>query len=566
MNRDRINLTCGLAVALIAATFLAYQPAWHGEFLWDDDAHFLNNPVLKPGGLATVWKPGGYLNYWPLTYTGYWLQFTLWGLNPLGYHLVNIGLHALIALGVWRVLRVLNLPGAPLAAALFALHPVNVESVAWIAQLKGLLALLLTVGAVWCYLEHDRRGGTWRYGAAVGLFLLSTLAKGAAVTLPVVLLMCVWWQRGRLTGRDVARVIPFLVIGGAMTGMEIWMQHGVAGTEVVRADGWLSRTAVAGCAVWFYFSKVLWPVNLCFVYPRWNLADLAPIDFLPSLALVALLGLAWRARARWGRAVVMTGVCYTALLLPALGFVNIYFMKYSLVADHYQYTAMIVPCAAIAAGCARWGRRLRAPWRQLLGVALLTALATLTWRQTRIYRNGIALWQDTLARNPGCWMAHNNLGSLLSQPGQTAAAIAHYEQALRLNPDYADAHYNLGLELGKAGRLPQAVTHLQQAIRLKPESAPAYSNLGYALQMLGHIDDAVRHYQTALELDPHLAEAHCNWGTALAKQGQLAAAAERFRTAVRLNPAHQIARDNLRLIEAALRQQSGAPARPPVSP
>ena len=337
-----------VAAALVAAAYLVYLPSWHGGFLLDDDIHLLNNPVLKPGGLAGIWVPGGYINYWPLTFTAYWLQFQLWGLQPLGYHLVNLALHALSALLVWRVLVRLQLPGAMFAAAIFALHPVNVESVAWIAQLKGILSLVLALVSMLFYLDSDRDASRWRYGLAIVAFLLSALAKGTAITLPVVLLACAWWQRGRIEWRDLLRVVPYLLIGAVMAGIELWGQHFMAQGDVIRTDGFFSRAAVAGCAVWFYFGKLLLPLNLCPIYPRWTIDERSVLSYLPGILLVTVLAWAWWGRGAWGRPVVMLIVCYVALLLPVLGFVNITFMQYSLVADHWQYIATIVPCAFLA--------------------------------------------------------------------------------------------------------------------------------------------------------------------------------------------------------------------------
>ena len=352
-----------LAAALVAAVFLAYQPAWRGGFIWDDDLHLLNNPVLKPGGLATIWVPGTYVNYWPVTFTAYRLQFELWGLNPVGFHMVNIALHALSAVLVWRILVHLRVPGAMFAAALFALHPVNVESVAWITQLKNTLSLLLTLVSVLLYLLYERYGGRWRFALSLGVFCLATLSKGMTLTLPVVLLACAWWQRGRISRRDLLRVVPFLLIGLVMAALEVSMQHVAAGqAAVVRSDGFLSRTAVAGFAVWFYFWKLIWPVNLMFVYPRWDDQRRQRAVVSARSAAGGRSGAGVVAAAPWGRPVVMLLVCYVALLLPALGFVNIYFMEYSLVADHWQYAAMIVPCAVFAGvaaallGRRRWSR------------------------------------------------------------------------------------------------------------------------------------------------------------------------------------------------------------------
>ena len=454
------------AAALVVAVFLVYQPAWQGGFLWDDDIHLLDNPVLKPGGLAKVWVPGGYLNYWPLTFTAYWLQFKIWGLNPLGFHLVNIAVHAISALLVWRILVQLRVPGAMFAAAIFALHPVNVESVAWITQLKGILSLLLALVSVLFFLAHERLGGWWRLALAIAAFWLSTLAKGMLITLPVVLLACAWWQRGRIERRDLLRVLPYLLIGAVMAGIEVWTQHRVA----ARYRG--------------AFRQLLEPGRRGglrrVVLPRE--ADLAarPVFRLSALAdrrprrAVLFAGPALGDAARAGvvaapylgptdRDAALSA--YVALLLPALGFVNIYFMRYSFVADHYQYAAMIVPCAVFAGrGChaGPTGALAVRPTGYVLGLALLAVLAVLSWRQSRMYADVETLYRTTIDRNPDCWMAHNNLGTVLAGRGQVDEAIAHYRKALEIKPDYAEAHNNLGLALAGRGQVDEAIAHYRQ--------------------------------------------------------------------------------------------------------
>ena len=350
-----------LAAALVAVVFVAYQPAWHGGYLWDDDTHLTQNPVFLPGGWLRTWVPGTYANYWPLTSSVYRIGFEIWGTNPLGYHLLNIALHAISALLVWRILERLRIPGAMFAAAIFALHPVNVESVAWIAQLKNALSLPLALLSLLFYLRYESDNRGWQFALSLGLFLLSALAKGMTLTLPVIFLACAWWQRASIGRRDLLRVLPFFLIAALMAGMEVYQQHVAAGGTIVRSDSLFSRAAVAGCAVWFYLWKLIWPIDLTMVYPRWNINDRDVLSYLPGVLLAAILALAWWRRGSWGRPVVMFLVCYVALLLPALGFVSIFFMEYSLVADHWQYAAMIVPCAALAGACATFGRRRDTP-------------------------------------------------------------------------------------------------------------------------------------------------------------------------------------------------------------
>jgi protein O-mannosyl-transferase len=526
------------AAALLLAVFFSYQPAWHGGFIWDDNLHLLDNPVLKPGGLAKIWVPGAYVNYWPLTYSAYWLQFNMWGLNPLGFHIVNILLHGISALLVWQILMQLRVRGAMLAAAIFALHPVSVESVAWIAQLKGILSLLLALLSTLLYLRHEQRGGWWRFALAIGAFWLSTLAKGMALTLPIVLLALAWWQRGRIGRRDLLCVLPFFLIGVLMAGIEVWTQHLVAIRDVVRCDSFLSRAAVAGCAVWFYLWKLIWPLDLSFVYPRWQIDDRAVLSYLPGVLLVTILMLAWWQRRSWGRVVVMLIVCYVGLLAPALGFVNIYFMRYSLVADHWQYAAMIVPCATFAGVAvelgrwAHWGR----PAGYLLSLTLLATLASLTWRQSRMYADIDTLYTVTIDRNPDCWMAHNNLGLVLSGRGQIDVAITHYQKALEIKPDYVEAHINIGNVLMGRGQVDAAIAHFQTALEIKPDSGVAHNNLGTVLADRGQVDEAIAHYQRALEIKPDYADARQNCDAVLARRKSLLQGLAERRESIRSRP------------------------------
>lgn len=504
--------------ALVAAVFLAYQPAWLGRFLWDDDTHLLNNPVLSPGGLQKAWLSGEYLNYWPVTFTVYWLEFKAWGLDPLGYHLINIALHAAAAILVWRVLQRLQIPGAMLAAAIFALHPVNVESVAWIAQLKNVLSLFLALSAVLFYLGHEREGRWQQLAAAIAFFLLSVLAKGMMLTLPVVLLACAWWQRGRIDRRDLLRVLPFVIISAVFVCVEVGKQHTGMGDAVVRSDGLLSRAAVAGCAVWFYLWKVIWPFNLLFIYPRWSIGDRDVWAYLPGTLLLMILAIAWWQWRSSGRPVVMLLVCYVALLLPVLGFANIIFMRYSLVADHWQYAAMIVPCAALAGLLATLMRRvtpksLAVSW--ILSVVMLAILAMLTSCQSSMYADEETLYRMTLRGNPDCWLAHNNLGNLLKNEGQiwerqgqidraTALyneAIDHYHAALKASPGDADTQLNLGVAWGCLGQNDKAITYLRDALKARPESVGAHYNLAMALVKQSKIEEAIGHYHRVLEIN-----------------------------------------------------------------
>ncbi len=367
------------------------------------------------------------------------------------------------------------------------------------------------------------------------------------LTLPVVLLACAWWQRGRIGRQNLLRVLPFLLIGAVMTCVEVWAQHFIgAGDTMVRSDSLLSRAAVAGCAVWFYLWKLIWPVELILVYPRWSIDPRDVLSYLPGVLLVAILALGWWQRRRWGRPVVMLLVCYVGLLLPALGFVNIAYMQYSLVADHYQYAAMIVPCAIFAAVTATLGRPL---WHRPTGYALclgwLAVLGGLTWQQSRRYADAETLYRTTIAENPTCPLPYNNLGTTLTDCGRLDEAIVNYRKALEIKPDYAAAYNNLGTALAGRGQFDEAITQYEKSLEIRPDYTDARNNLGLSLAMRGRVDEAITQYQKTLELNPDFAAAYNNLGNALAKCGRLDEAITQYEKALEIKPDNAEADNNL---------------------
>lgn len=459
---------------------------------------------------------------------------------------MNLALHALAALLVWRVLFQLRVPGALFAAAIFALHPVNVETAAWIAQLKGILSLVLALVSVLFYLSNERRASGLRYGLALGTFLLSALAKGTAITLPAVLLACAWWQRGRIDRRDLLRVAPYLLIGAMMGGAEMWAQQHLAHQDVVRTDDFFSRLAVAGCALWFYLGKIILPIKLCPIYSQWSIDPRSPLSYLPGVMWLIVLGLAWWKRRTWGRPVVMLMVCYAALLLPILGFVNIYFMRFSLVSDHWQYIATIVPCAVFAGVTTSLARRLLTQPAAIAGAAaLLVVLGVMSLLQSRVYEDGETFYEAVLAQNPDCWVVYNDLGALLQNGGRFDAAIADYHKAIDLNPDYAEANNNLGAALVAQGQYPSAIACLRRALEISPNYADAHIYLGLALAANGEIDSSISHFQRALEINPTSADAHCYLAMELLDRGQFDLAVAHFQRAIEIDPNDFKAHNNL---------------------
>jgi tetratricopeptide (TPR) repeat protein len=526
-----------LGFFLVAVTLMAYQPVWHAGFIWDDDAFVTDNPVLKSAnGLYRLWFTASTPDYYPVTSSMLWLEWRIWANNPLGYHLVNVLLHAFSAVLLWRVLQRLNIPGALLAAAIFALHPVNVESVAWVSERKNALAMFFYAGTLLFWLKFEDSGRRRWYGLALAGFALALLSKTAVVPLPLVLLGIAWWRRGRVRWKDGRRAVPFFVMAAALGLVTVWFQYhqGIRG-EVVRPDGFWSRLAGAGWAVWFYLYKAVLPLNLAFVYPRWQIDARNVLSYIPLVLLGAAFVLCWRCRRHWGRASFFGLAYFVLMLLPILGFLNIYFMRYSLVADHWEYFAIIGPIA-LAATIIR---------RPVVAAALLLALGALTWKQCGMYANVETLWQTTLRLNPDCWLAYNNLGTVLLQKGSADEAMVHFQKALRIKPDYGEAHYNLGNALLQKGSVDEAMVHFQKALQIRPDFAEAHCNLGNALLQKGRVDEAIAHYQIAVQINSSFADAHNNLGTVLLQKGSADEAMVHFQKALQIRPGYADAHCNL---------------------
>ena len=539
---NKIQLPAGV-VLVVLVCLVAYVPAIRSGFVWDDDAMLTENIVLKEHGLYRSWFSADQPNYWPMTWTSYRLEHKFWKLNPAGYHITNILIHTACALLIWRILVQLNVPAAFAAALIFAVHPVNVESVAWIAQRKTVLAMLFFLLSLFYYLRFDQTGKRVFYVLSVTLFILAMLSKGSVVGLPVVILLCIWWLHKAIARQDILRSIPFFVISAVMSIVEIWFQYNRAiAADVVRSDSFLSRLAGAGWAVWFYLYKAILPVHLTFIYPRWKIDPTNWVSYVPGLLLVILLALAWRYRRSWGRPVFFALSFYIVMLLPVLGFFNIYFMRYSLVADHYQYVSIIsVICLAVGVVYRYLG----------LGVLRVAAAFALmifggtSWQQCYVYKDIETLWRDTIAKNPNSWMAHYNLGVILEEQNKPDEAISHYNRSLQLNPQYPKTYNNLGVALKAMGRLDDAVTYYRKAVELKPDYFEAHNNLAIALKLQGRLDEAISHYRQALIIKPDYVDAHYNLGIALKSKGRLDEAIDHYRLALRIRPDYANAHNNL---------------------
>jgi tetratricopeptide (TPR) repeat protein len=559
-----LNLYLPAGVALIVvAVFISYFPSISGGFIWDDELLITQNSLLKVSdGLYQIWCTTEATDYWPVINTTFWIEWRLWGINPIGYHAVNVILHVVEALLIWLILRKLSIPGAFLAAAIFAVHPVNVESVAWIAQRKNTMAMLFFLLSILWYLKFVKLAHRPTFGRcpfadkqftaqnppstahcflwywlSLLAFVLAMLGKGSVAVLPMLLLGVVWWLRP-LTRRDLAWTAPFFAVAAALAGVNVWFQtHGMG--EVIRTAGFTERLLGAGSVVWFYLYKALLPIDLAFVYTQWKIEAGNPLWWLPLLAALAVTAVLWMYRKGWGRPLLFSWGFFCVALIPVMGFTDVYFMRFSLVADHYQHIAIIGVIALATAGWSIWHRRMRGAsyWAaSAIPIAAAATLASLTWQQSGLYRDEITLYGDTLQKNPNCWLAHNNLGYKLSITGRPQEAIEHYMQALVLKPDYSEAHNNLGVALLASGRPQDAVEHLKKSIQLLPNRADAHYNLGNALKALGQYQQSIEQYEKALALKPDYYKAHDNLGLALAFVGRSREAMEHYEQALRLNP------------------------------
>ena len=571
MNVSLLSVPAGVALIAVAA-FIAYLPGMTGEFVLDDDLLLTNNPlVLAQDGLSRLWCTNEAPEYYPAAYTTNWIEWRLWGMCPAGYHATNLILHVAEALLIWIVLRKLSIPGAFLTASIFAVHPVNVESVAWIAQRRNIMAMLFFLLSLLWYMKFDelarRPCSAWYplaakqytahcppstvhcfswYWLSLAAFVLAMLGKGSAAVLPALLLGIVWWLRP-LTRRDLLRALPFFAVTVVLTAVNVWFQ--TRGTEVViRNAGFINRLVGAGCVVWFYLYKAILPIDLSFVYPQWHIQSGNPLWWLPLLAALAVTAVLWRYRTLWSRPLLFAWGFFCVALAPVLGFVDVGFMQYSLVADHYQHIAIIGVIALASAGFGSWQKRTQGLVRQtvtIVAVAAAGALVFLTWRQSECYHDNITLYQTTLAANPACWMAYNNLGVNLARAGQLPAAIEHYRQALRLKDNYSEAHNNLGNALVRMGRPDEAVEHYRQALRLQPDYPEVQDNLLNALAMAGRPEEGIDYYTQALRLNPDNPEAHFKLGNVLAHAGRQAEAIEHYQRALALSPEFAKAHVNL---------------------
>lgn len=557
MNRAGFVPAAFCAAGLVALTFAVYAPVLNGGFVWDDALLIRQNPLVTgEGRWISIW----FQTDFPIsTIAMAWLH-SLWGEHAAGYHVVNVSLHALNALLVWRVLTALGARAAGVAAALFAVHPLAVASAAWISELKNTLALAFALLSALLFLKSDaareasaaapgddaRPGDRHRarrlYAASVLAFVFALASKTAVATLPVVLLLCVVWRRGRLTRADLGRAAPFFVLALVFGLVTLKLQTlRILATEPVQTLDLPARLAAAGRALWFYLGKTVLPLNLMAVYPQWTVQARSLGAWLPLMSWCALLAVCAGMRRPWARAALLGLGGFTALLLPVLGVVDMYFLAVSRVSDHFAYPALV---CAVALGAAALRAALPGRLFAFVSALVLGALAASSFQRARVFASDETLWADTLAKNPGAWLAHNNLGCIRAEQNRLAEAARHFETSLSLNPRNSKARINLARVRLMQGDASGAESLLKQAVESRPNDPEAHAAYGRLLLANRRPAEAEAHLRRALALRADMGT-RLDLARACHALGRVEEAIALYREALRREPDQLEALNNL---------------------
>ena len=583
---SRQDMLAFLALGLLVV--VSYLPAmlW-GGFVWDDNLCIKVDPVREVSGLQQIWFSPSAIeaenHYWPLVYTTFWLEHKLWGFDPTGYHIVNVLLHLVNTLLLWHLLRRLAVPGAWVVAAVFAVHPLHVESVAWIIERKDVLSGLFYLGAMLAWMRFVEQANPRWYVGSLVLYAAGLLSKSIVVTLPAVLLIWHWWKQGRVTSTDLLRLVPFFAVGLVIVLGDLSFYRSESPTSLDYSL--IERALIASRALWFYAGKLLWPSELSVIYPRWDIRVSDPLAWGYLIAAVALVLALWHFRSRIGRGPLAGALFFAITLSPILGFVDYGYMNYAFVADRFQYLAGIGVMAVVIGAAACGAGRLPDLWQKgVLGVTavVIVVLGLLTWRQANIWKDEETLNRHIIELNPEARNAHRHLAKALSNQERYEEALEPALIAVEQRPDYFRAHVTLGLILVELSRFEEAETHLRRAIELNsethstrlnlsdllynqgryeealdvaraaveqhPDSFASHGLLGALLTELGRFEEAETHLRRTIALNPQAPKAHFNLGEALHNQGRYEEAVDAYRVAIEQGLDDALAHSNLGMV------------------
>jgi Flp pilus assembly protein TadD len=550
---------------IVAVGIWIFSPVLRGDWLWDDYKLITRNALmLDPAGFWKVLvRPDGLGNYDPLTSEVRWLQWQCWGDNPLGYHLTSVGLHLISAFLIWRLFYRLRLPCAWFGALIFTVHPLMVESVAWITELKNTLSLpplLLAMLGLLAYDEGGRRRAD--YFQALGWFGVAMLVKTAGMMLPVVFLGYVWLKRRKIGWSEIKASVPFFIVALAAGWMSVSSQGDPSKqVEIVATGGWAARLATLGWAGLFLLGKALFPVGLMPAYPGNAVEMPSAGDILPWLLLGGALGLVWSRRETWGLPVLAGLGFFLVNLVPVFGFIAINYATMVWSMDHLVYLPIIGLIGLFATGVGVMMERLSAKTRPvgMAAMALTVALLAVASHEYAVaFSDEETLWRCAVERDPDFYLAQENLGKALLLRGQPEEAKTHFDEVLRLKPRRAASYDDLGKALVQMGRVEDGIAEYRQALSRDPTDWEVENNLGVALIQLGKVSEAVGHFQQAVRIKPDYTLAYDNLGGALALTGQIPEAMEQFKKALEIDPGDAKARDSLAKLQQ-LQMQQNAP-------
>jgi protein O-mannosyl-transferase len=552
--------------AIVLAALVIYWPALGGQWLWDDDLLVTANLRLRDlHGLFQIWFAAPINDYWPLTWTLLWIEWHLFGNAPFMYHAVSLALHVCSAFLLWRLLGRLGLRWGWLGGLLLVIHPLMVESVAWVAEIKNTLSLPLFLLSCDAWLDAEE-GKRHAYGKSIAFYLAAMLAKSSTVMLPAVLLLYCWWKRRTVTRQEWLRMVPYVVIAATLGFITIYFQNPAYFQlkrhlmHPVDPGGPMTRVLRAGAIVYFYLGKFVLPAGLLPIYPRSTLD--APIWLLtlalPCLALLLLV--LWLKRNSWSRTALFGLGFFFINILPVTGLVRMKYFEVSWVADHLAYLPAIGLIALAVAGVeklAALSNRLLLPYGAAVLVLLLAALAWQSRADASLYTDQETLWTYGVQGNPDEELPNNMLGVALLHNGHFTAAIDAYERALKANPDDVEAYSNLGAIDIQTGQMDQANMYLRHALRIDPDFPDAHANLGSILLYQRQLPQALGEFQQALHDRPESPDMHFEIGVILQSTGHSAEAIQQFEQVLQLDPNYPHAREALAGAEQAI-----APANP----
>jgi cytochrome c-type biogenesis protein CcmH/NrfG len=521
---------------IVVLTWIAYWPCLWGGFIWDDNPYVLYNPLLHDAaGLWRIWaEPTATPQYHPLVFTSFWIEYQLWGTSTFGYHAVNVALHTANTLLFWALLRRLQVPGAALAAGVFALHPVHVESVAWITERKDVLATFFYGLAMlaWLDLLDSGRQRSWLLSVLFGAGAL--LSKAILCTLPAAMALLAWWRVPKQWRRWSPRLLPLLVGSAAIAAVSVWREHAHGNPDLPYSL--LDRLLIASRALWVQVAALVWPVDLTIAYDRWQVSAQDPFAYAFVLAWIAVAAVLILVRPRYGDGPIVAVAFYVGTLSPMLGFVDFNIMRFAFVADHFQYVAGAGLIALAASAAVRWTRAWPAAAGLAAAAVLLSILGFGSWRQAALYVDADTMWHDNLAKNPRSWSAWNYFVKAEMRENDLDAAVVLLQRAAEAMPEHAEPQRTLGVVFATLGRRDEAVEHLDAAVKLDPESPLAASNLGAVLVSMGRVDEAVPHLDRAVRLAPGDAEAWRYRAFAAAQLGRREQAISDLQRVLQLKP------------------------------